>query len=126
MERNRYATYDRRKQPRLKRRIRVEGSFEDRGKWSRCWRCGFILNADRDFSGSEDGGSYSTVAIIPASSPVGGGDEKSAILSADIFPSIGSVTNQNRFDVDGDFIPYYEPQLTQVSQGCPFCGTTNL
>ena len=37
-----------------KRRIPLRGSFEDEGKYYRCWNCGFICNIERDAFGEDE------------------------------------------------------------------------
>lgn len=122
MERGRYTSYSQRQTPHRKRTIHLSGSFEDRGKWIRCWNCGFIVNVDRDLGDPEQPGVEITDAIVQAQTLEMGGTAPNC--SMDNLDMVGTLIKQ---DASGTAITdYYTPRLAEVSRGCPFCGTNNL
>jgi hypothetical protein len=108
--------------PKRRRRITLRGSFEDKGKYIRCWNCGVTLNVDRDLGNPERSGNYETDAYVYAQTLNYGG--KNPISTLDELGAIGVVLE---LDHNSDEITdYYTPRLPQVAQGCWFCGCTNL
>jgi hypothetical protein len=122
LERGRYTTYATRKLSGRKRTIQLSGSFDDHGKYIRCWNCGFIVNVDRDLGDPERSGNYQTDVIIASQSPTGSGT--TPICTID---KLGSAVVLIENGADGDPITdYYTPRLPEVARGCPLCGCTNL
>ena len=104
MERSKYISYHKEKSPRHPRARVVEGSFEDRGKYYHCWRCGFIFDAEQISMGS--GGANP-------------GGEVSGNLSIEERIALYGLV---RLDSAGDsVVPVTMPSHT-VSSGCPLCG----
>lgn len=116
MESSRLTTYHKTTYPHRKRTIRLRGSFEDNGKYIRCWNCHFIVNVDRDLGDPERSGNYETDAYVYADPLVTGGTSPVSLMEE--VSTIGTIIDPNA--------TYYTPRLPQVSKGCPFCGCTNL
>ena len=122
MEKGRYTVYAKMRLPKRKRRIAVPGSFEDTGKYIRCWNCGFIINVDRDMGDPERTGNYETDMIVAAQSPVGSGDDIQ--LGLDTLSMVGVLLIDGP---DGNPVTdFYTPRIPQVARGCPLCGCTSL
>lgn len=122
MDKGRYTAYSTTRLPKRKRTIALPGSFEDSGKWVRCWNCGFIVNVDRDLGNQESAGNYETDFYFEAVSPAGSGE--SPIIVMDTLDQVGPCIVNG---LDGDPVTdYYTPRMPQVSKGCPLCGCANL
>jgi len=122
LEKGRYTVYQERKYPTRKRRINVPGSFEDKGKYIRCWNCGFIVDLDRDLGDPNRSGNYETDTIIESQPQTGSGSD--TILGMDTLSMIGVLILNG---LDGNPITdYYTPRIPLVSKGCPLCGCENL
>jgi len=102
---------------------RVKGSFEDGGKWLRCWNCGFHLDITKVSTGTGSGIVHREFSDIPMS-PVSSGDPKLVQLYLDTFSTVGGVI-QNGADSE-PITDYYLPRKPVAIGGCPFCGTKNL
>lgn len=121
METSRYTRYSTTRFPKQKRTIRLQGSFEDRNKWIRCWNCGFIVNTERDLGDPEHAGTYQTDVNVDSPNPMGSGTDP--IITIEGLNTIGLIENGK----DGEPITdYYTPRNPLVNRGCPFCGTNNL
>ena len=114
-------SYDRRTLPKEKRTIPLRGSDTHKGKWFKCWNCGFPCYTEReklDKNGTYDGVGYTVVSVADVSSPTIG-DKNWHLLSMN--------TIRNDFllvapDANGDPI-YSECSHRQlVTQFCPSCG----
>lgn len=122
MERGRYTHYSTHRTPKRARRISIPGSFEDKGKYLRCWNCGFIVDVDRDCGDSERSGNYETDFTIEAGPLKGSGS--TPYMELDGLNMIGTMIINGP---NGDPITdYYTPRLPQSSRGCKFCGVTNF
>ena len=123
MEQSRYGKYKVRKLPRHRRSQELPGSFEDKGKWYKCWHCGQIINIERENGDPERDGLYYTEGISPSPNPVGSGDPLNVLSTMDVFtmPGIGM-----ELGPDGNPKEIYEVFEHHVSRGCAFCGTMNL
>lgn len=107
MEHSKYISYHREKSRRSPRAKVVPGTFEDRGRYYHCWRCGFIFDVEQISMGS---GGAST-----------GGDPSGNLSIEDRIDLYGLV----RLDSAGDpVVPVVMPAHT-VSSGCPLCGMTS-
>ena len=112
--------------PRHKRSYRIWGAEEDRGRYIKCWNCGFLIDTHRGLNVSDTNGNSYTQTVgsnnsIPIAPPdsvyvneiqqyqgsfvVGSGNDK---------VSIGMMTPAVIYSID-----------TSVG-ACPMCGTTNL
>ena len=105
----------------------VYGEGADKGKYFRCWNCGFVCNVDRDQLGDSDSWS---------------GNEHTDYHEDYLYSSYDAPDDPSRYAVlGGDIGDYYvalnivtpdgEPELirhkytSDISRGCPFCGSTN-
>ena len=113
--------YDRRTLPKEKKTIPLRGSDTHKGKWFKCWNCGFPCYTEReklDDHDSYDGVGYTVVSVADVSTPTFG-DKYWHLLSMN--------TIRNDFllvqpDPNGDPI-YSECSHSQkVTQFCPSCG----
>lgn len=122
MEQSRYTTYHKTRIPKRKRTIRLQGSFEDRGKYIRCWNCGFIVDTDRDLGDPEHSGNNPIENTVPSYSLYDTGTPTKSSL--DTLDAIGTgVYIDNIINTYTNYKTVYFPN---VSRGCPFCGCTNL
>lgn len=121
--------------PHDSRTLPVIGEGADKGKYYRCWNCGFICDKERDYLG--DGTGVTAKEALPASSdgrcslrtnrtlPASpAGTASSSILATlpvlegpDFVGTVGGSTS-----VPQNIRYTFEPN---VSSGCPFCGSTN-
>jgi hypothetical protein len=116
------------KLPRHRRSTKLWGAESDRGRYLKCWNCGFLVDTQKGLSSSEsNGNSYSQTAgtnnSIPTTptSPLyghtiqdyqGSFDESAAPGNDKV--SIGAITTFVLYSID-----------TSIG-ACPLCGTTNL
>jgi hypothetical protein len=122
VERGTYTTYHKTRLPKRKRTIRLKGSFEDKGKYIRCWNCGFIVDTDRDLGDPERSGCYQTDATVYAQTlGMGGSNVESTLDGLDMIGVL--IQNDN---TGSPITSYYTPRLPEVSKGCPLCGCSNL
>lgn len=89
-----------------KRTLPMYGEGDDRGKYYRCWNCGFICNIDRDAIGDGDGRSYTEFGVnTPPLYPVNDG---------------GPPLSCNGVDVD---VILVSDGYQVGGTGCPLCHT---
>ncbi len=122
MERGRFTAYHKMRIQKRRRRIAVPGSFEDKGKYIRCWNCGFIVNVERDLGDTERDGVHIVDSVSGASNPSDSG--VSPTLGLDTLSSAGVLLEND--SADDAVTDYYTARLPEVISGCPFCGCTNL
>jgi hypothetical protein len=104
--------------PRKRRSVNLYGSFEDSGKWYKCWNCGFTLDISKVSTGSGNGTACEDFSI-PITDYI-----HDATLSLDRIGVAGVILENG---ADGDPITrYYTPRKAIVTGGCPLCGTKNL
>ena len=88
----------------------------DESLW-KCWNCGFICDEDRDDSSGSKAGDNHLVNALPACGGTG--------LDGMIIPiEIGTECRLMEQDADGD-VTIHHIYSTNVTKGCPFCGSTN-
>jgi hypothetical protein len=80
----------------------------------KCWNCGFICNEDRDDHSGLTAGDNHTTIPQPAY-----GDSQMLVLDVPYFYHV--IMEQ---DINGDKVIMHD-HLTNITKGCPFCGTTN-
>jgi hypothetical protein len=107
------------KLPRHRRSTRIFGAFEDRGRWLKCWNCGFLIDSNLGLGAGEGSGVLVTDAPTPNPSFVGQGEPLQCLLD-DPF-EVGLVPSSTADPAD-----VYSLRKTEVFAGCPFCGTRNL
>jgi hypothetical protein len=127
--RSRFSHLRRWRLPRHKRSYRVWGAEEDRGRYLKCWNCGFLIDTTKTpVIVSESSGLRYSDAVNP--------DEN---LGAEFRqPITGTPTGywDNPFQIglaplngpDGtpNTVFTYTLRTVESVAGCPFCGTTNL
>lgn len=104
---SRHVRYNYRRIRGEKRTLPMYGEGDDRGKYFRCWNCGFICNIDRDALGDGDGRSYTEFAVTtePLYPVADGGPPYKAILKG------VTILERDGYQVGGT--------------GCPLCHTLN-
>ena len=111
-----------------KRTIPIKGTWDDDGRYFRCWNCGFVVDSKRDRLGderSDDGTSYEDYAN-QAQGAQGDGDPLSV---APVLRMIGGSNSVNTLvalavGTDGAIQPPTHSHKL-VGSGCPFCHTLN-
>lgn len=103
--------------PKEKRTIQLYGEGDDEGKYFRCWNCGQICNKDRDTLGPGTG-----LTILDNVEPVynvsGQGVNAVTLVLRDNH-------RMHKLTLDGSYEPVVHYNYSQVSGGCPFCGSKN-
>ncbi len=122
MERGRYTTYSQRKTPPMRNKTMLRGSFEDSGKYARCYNCGFIVNLDRDVGDPERANLKITDAIVKAQTLEMGGTNP--ISTLETLNGVGVMLENNA--AGSAITDYYTPRLPAVNRGCPFCGAARF
>ena len=100
--------------PKEARTIPIKAGGEENGKWFRCWNCGFNCFTDRDDHTGLTAGDNHTDNPEPAY-----GDDQRIVLGS---PNNYHVIMEQ--DDSGD-VTIVHDHLTNVTKGCPLCGTTN-
>lgn len=118
---SRYIKTVRSRLPREKRTIRIHGSFEDSGRYQRCWNCGFVVDMTR-IGGSGNGGATTVSYSIPSMIESGKGD-KVLSIAMDTLNALG-VLMENGPSGDPREVP--EHVMSEIVAGCPSCGCSNL
>jgi len=99
--------------------IRAKG--EEAGKRFRCWNCGFNCFTDRDDDTGSAAGDNHTDSISPALGYVENGEEDIMM----VFRGPTFYHTILELGMDGEPKTIVHDHLTNVTKGCPFCGTTN-
>jgi len=99
--------------------IRAKG--EERGKWFRCWNCGFNCFIERDDDSGNTAGDNHTDYSSPALGFVENGEEDRTIVldEYDFYHTIMKV------NADGSISTIVHDHLSDITKGCPMCGSTN-
>jgi hypothetical protein len=122
LEKGRYTTYSKMRLPKKRRRIVLQGSFEDTNKHIRCWNCGFIVDTERDMGDPGRTGNYETDMVVSTQPRTGSGLDTN--IYGDTLNMVGTLIANGP---DGNPVTdYYSPRIPQVSRGCPLCGVSNL
>ncbi len=122
---NPYSKYKNRKLPKQSRTIPVKGYAEAKGRFYRCWNCGFVCDIKRDDLGdsqSMDGVTYENYSV-----PSQGSQDSSSSLNslAILDGGIEHFQVALKEQADGTAQPIYHRFVAVISHGCPFCGTLN-
>lgn len=107
--------------PKQAKSIPLKGKGEDSGKWFRCWNCGFTCNIDREDSSGSTAGDNHLDFSSPALGFVENGDTDRMIV-LDGFSFYHTILEHV---ADGTAETIVHEHITNVTKGCPFCGTTN-
>lgn len=112
--------------PRHKRSFRIWGAEEDRGRYIKCWNCGFLIDTHRGLSTSDTNGNSYTQTVgsnnnIPTT-------PSNKLYSHDIQDYQGSFVSGNGNDKVsiGMVTPAVIYSIDTAVGACPLCGTTNL
>jgi hypothetical protein len=128
VEQSRYGKYQRTKVRRHRRSQYIAGAFEDRGKWYKCWNCGFVFDITKANGNPQNNGTYQIAQTIPAQSPTFSGDPLGVVSSLDRICMLGSAIGMTALEEEaGELSDLYDVDiyLGQAAAGCPFCGCTN-
>jgi len=97
------------RRPHRKRTIPVKGYRRDHGRYYRCWNCGFVCDMHRDALGGRPGDAVAPVGIDPTPGVLGN-------TGRTVLMQVG---------MDGQPLPVRRIFKSDVTSGCPFCGTHN-
>jgi len=105
------------------RTMPVFGKGEDEGKYYRCWDCHFVCDKDRDSLGDSTtkGGDKHLDALTPVVNDIGGNTSNQAVLGG----CIGHYHVAAKIGADGNPIQVWHNFTSNVTRGCPNCGSTN-
>lgn len=110
--------------PRRSRTLPLKGTGDDAGKWYRCWYCGFICNVERDELGDSD--SSSGVGHIDYHSQAFGNmDATDSLNRVAVIGGPLHVFALMELDADGSAKGIRHDFKSDISTGCPFCGSKN-
>lgn len=146
---------------RLARRSRtlpIFGRGDDKGRYFRCWNCGFICDSQRDDHGSNAAGDDHKDYMLQAASNYRAGIGPRPVATLDVLghyqvalaQKIPLSTTEDSVTFGGDPLTFgstpvtlgtsvsttsstadttpkltYHHMKSNVTHGCPFCGTTN-
>lgn len=124
-------TYRKPRRPPLRKESRtlpIHGTGDDEGRYFHCWNCGFVCDSQRDELGdseSEAGDDHTDfnnpIVPDPTVDTVGMNPAKQATLGGDI----GHYHVAMEIGADSEPKKPYRIYTSDVSRGCPFCGSTN-
>ncbi|MCK4328788.1 hypothetical protein KAX02_02990 [candidate division WOR-3 bacterium] len=122
-----YTRPHKRKLAKRSRTLPVFGKGDDEGKYFRCWNCGFICNKDRDELGDAESNAgddhtdyHGNVSEYPYANHYD-----------DIASKVCCLGESDHYHVVLELGPDGEPKTiihdltSDISRGCPFCGTVN-
>ena len=110
--------------PKRSRTRPVYGRGDDRHRFFRCWNCGFICDSQRDELGdnnSSAGDDHTDFHNLANANPQLNNAGRICCLGGDI----GHYHVAMKKGADGEPKKVVHIHTTDVSRGCPFCGTTN-
>ena len=121
---SRHTHYSTKRAPHEKRTILLYAEGEWKGKWYRCWNCGFINNADRaQVAATFEGGDKAQVFEYDDLTPSIWGlqDSRYTFLTLDFPQSI----NLMQLDANGNVITPHVEASVKITGGCALCGCMN-
>jgi hypothetical protein len=123
---SRHTAYSKKAVPRKKRAIALYGEGSYRGKWWRCWNCGFINSIDRaQIADSYVGGdSYSVVESVDDLSIYGMGGADTTLYYTLTIDNPSSM-NLMKVDATGAVINPQHSSYAKIVGGCAYCGCKN-
>jgi hypothetical protein len=122
MEQSRYGNYQQRKFRSRPRSKKLQGSFEDRNNWIRCWNCGFINRIDRIGTGHDRSGNFYTEVTASEYPPLTG----SMTGSYAVIELINEAGVLVEYAANEETSETYSIRTTETAFGCAFCGEANL
>ena len=133
MEQSRYGTYRQSRTPRHPRSKMLQGSFEDRNRWIRCWNCQSINDLDRLSGDPERAGNIYLDDIEPSTIPILQGDDpingySIALNLACTFDTLDQVGTLMELSPDGVTpLPVTLREVkVETPSGCWLCGERDL
>ena len=111
----------------LKKRSRtlpVFGRGDDAGRYYRCWNCGFVCDVERDELGDADstaGDDHTDINNLANANPY----TNNAANHISLRTCVGHQYVAMRIGADGEPKTIVHLHTTDISRGCPFCGSTN-
>ena len=106
------------------RTLPIYGTGEDEGRYYHCWHCGFVCDSERDELGDADstaGDDHTDVHNLAGADPYTnnvGRHASNRLCLKHLYVAM-------RKDAAGDSKTIVHLHTTDVSRGCPFCGSTN-
>ena len=113
--------------PRHRRSFRLGGAEEDRGRYLKCWNCGFLVDTHRGLGTSDtNGNSYTQTSGTNNSTPRPETDYP--LYSHEIQEYQGTYDQDHGNDrvSIGMLTPAVIYSIDTSVGSCPLCGTTNL
>ena len=98
------------------------GTFEDSGRWFKCWNCGFVFDINKIGGNPDQDSRYQTEAIYPAYSPTLCGDSLAILIDGVLPDETGTLME---LGPDGTPREIYSTKVHHVANGCPSCGCAN-
>ena len=122
-----YTRAHKRKLIKRSRTLPVYGEGADKDKYFRCWNCGWICNVDRDELGDSDSSAGDEHTDYHETHHCSTYDAPS---DASRYATLGGDTGhyqvaQNIVTPDGEAELVRHKYTSDISRGCPFCGSTN-
>jgi hypothetical protein len=110
--------------PKRSRTRPVPGRWGDKGRYFRCWNCNWICDSQRDELGGSDstaGDDHTDYHGIANEDPYTENAGRVLCLGGDI----GHYHVAMRVGPDDEPKTIRHNLTSEISKGCPFCGTTN-
>jgi hypothetical protein len=133
VEQSRYGKYRQRRTPRHTRSKRLQGSFEDRNRWIRCWNCQSINDLNRLSGDPERAGNIYLDDIEPSTVPILQGDDQvngysTALNLACTIETLDQIGTLMELSSDGVTpVPVtLREVIAETPRGCFFCGECDL
>jgi hypothetical protein len=112
--------------PRHRRSYRIWGAEEDRGRYIKCWHCGFLIDTFRGLNVSDtNGNSYTQTVGSNNSIPTAPPDKVYVHEIQEYQGSFDGVSGNDKVSI-GSMTPYIAYAIDTSVGACPLCGTTNL
>ena len=114
--------------PKRSRTLPIKGTGDDEGRYFHCWNCGFVCDSQRDELGGSDSSAgddhteyYRLAAPDSRIDTTGKDPAKHAVLGG----CIGHYHVTMRIGADSEPKTVMHNHISDISRGCPFCGSTN-
>ena len=121
-----YTRPHKRKLIKRSRTLPVYGEGDDEGKYFRCWNCGFICKVGRDELGDSDSSAGDEHTDYHQTHHCSTYDLPDA---ASRYATLGGDTGHYQVaqlkGIDGNPVTIRHDFTSDISSGCPFCGTKN-
>ena len=110
--------------PKRSRTLPIYGKGDDEGRYFHCWNCGFVCDSQRDELGDSDSSAdvgYTDYNGVANEDPYTVNAGRVICLGGDI----GHYHVAMRVGPDDEPKTIRHNLKSDISKGCPFCGTTN-